>query len=124
MKKSLLLCLGFVLLLGAATYLAAADVTGDWDLTTKSPRGERTVTVTFTQNGENLTVKMPGMRGGEPIEATGTVKGNDIEWSVTRSTPNGEFTITYKGTIDGDKMSGTTQMGERSSEWTAVRKAK
>lgn len=124
MKKicSLLSVLSLVVI---PLFLAAQEVnvTGDWDLTTQSPRGgERTQTIHIEQNGENITVTMQG-RGGEEITAEGTVKGNKIEWSVTRNTPRGEFTITYTGTVEGDTMSGEAQMGDFGTrEWTAKKK--
>ncbi len=117
-----LFSLALVVLLASAVVLAAANITGQWDMTRKTPRGDQTSTVTFTQDGEKLTVKMPG-RNGEEITGSGTVKGNDVEWTITRTTPQGEFTMTYKGKVDGNKMSGTMQMGERSMEWSAVKKA-
>jgi hypothetical protein len=112
-------------LLAVAAWALSADVTGDWDLTSQSPRGERTSTVTFKQDGENLTVTMPPMReGGEAMTGTGTVKGNAIEWTITRTTQRGEFTMTYKGTIDGDTMKGTVEMGQMGAQdWTAKKKA-
>jgi DNA-binding beta-propeller fold protein YncE len=98
------------------------DVTGDWEMTTQSPRGERTQTIHIEQDGENITVTMQG-RGGEELTAEGTVKGNKIEWSMTRSTPRGDFTITYTGTVEGDTMSGEAQMGDFGTmEWTAKKK--
>lgn len=98
------------------------NVTGDWEMTVKSPRGERTRNIHFEQDGEKLTVTMEG-RGGEKITGEGTIKENKIEWSITRSTPRGEFTITYTGTVEGDTMSGEAQMGDFGSmEWTAKRK--
>jgi len=103
--------------------LSAQDVnvTGDWEITTQSPRGERTSDIHFEQDGESLTVTMQLMN--EEVTAEGTVKGNKIEWSVTRSTQRGEFTISYTGTIDGDSMSGEAQMGDFGTmEWTAKKK--
>jgi hypothetical protein len=121
MKK--LFSLVLVGLLASAVVLAAVNITGQWDMTVKSPRGERTMTVTFTQDGEKLTAKMPG-RNGEEITGTGTVKGNDVEWTVTRTTPQGDMTVIYKGKVDGDKMTGTSQFGDRPGmEFTAVKKA-
>jgi len=100
----------------------AVDVTGDWELTMETRRGEMTRDVKFVQEGENLTVTMEGFRGGE-VTGEGTVKGNEIEWTITRSTPRGEMTITYTGTIEGDTMSGEVQMGDRGSvKWTAKKK--
>ncbi|MDH4195817.1 MAG: hypothetical protein OEW05_00260 [Candidatus Aminicenantes bacterium] len=98
------------------------DVTGEWEMTRDTPRGPMTSTITFKQDGENLTVTTIG-RDGQEIVSKGTIKGQDIEWSMTRSTPQGEFTIISKGKVEGDTMSGTTQMGERTSEWKAKRKA-
>jgi len=98
------------------------DVTGDWEMTTVTPRGERTQAVHFEQEGEKITVTMQGMRGGE-FTAEGTIQGNTIEWSLTRSTPRGDVTITYTGTVDGDTMSGEVEMGDfGSAEWKAVKK--
>jgi hypothetical protein len=121
MKK--LVVFSLALLMVAAFVAAAVNVSGEWDMTSKTPQGERTRPVTFVQDGEKLTVKTVG-RDGQEMIATGTVKGNDIEWSMTRTTPQGEFTVTYKGKVEGDKMAGTMTMGDRTMEWTAVKKAK
>jgi hypothetical protein len=114
-----------VLFLAAAFGLAqstqTADVKGDWELTTTTPRGERTSAMTIAQDGENITVTLTNPRG----EATGkgTIKGNDIEWTVTRTTPRGEMTISYKGTVEGNTMSGNLQMGNAGTgTWKAARK--
>lgn len=97
------------------------NVTGDWELTTQSPRGERTSDIHFEQEGEKLTVTMQIM--GEEATVEGTVKGNKIEWSITRSTQRGEFTISYSGTVEGDAMSGEAQMRDRGSmAWSAKKK--
>jgi len=97
------------------------NVTGDWEMTTQSPRGERTSDVHFEQESEKLTVTM--QLRGEEATAEGTVKGNKIEWSITRSTQRGDMTIAYSGTVEGDTMSGEAQMGDFGAmEWTAKKK--
>ena len=114
----------FSILVLLAIILSAQEVnvTGDWEMTFTTPRGERTRDIHFEQEGEKLTVTWQSFRGQE-ITAEGTVKGNEIEWSATRSTPRGEFTVTYKGKIEGDTMSGEVQMGDRGPfEWTTKRK--
>lgn len=103
------------------------DVTGDWEMTSQTPRGERTQTIHIEQDGEKLTVTMQGgFRGGQEggeITAEGTIQGNKVEWSFTRSTPRGEFTIKYTGTVDGDTMAGEVDRGQGgTSPWTAKRK--
>ena len=98
------------------------DVSGDWELTLQSPRGEFTQNVHFDQEGESLKVAMEGRGGGESTGA-GTIKGSEIQWTVTRSTPRGEFTSNYTGVVEGDTMSGEVQMGDFGSrQWTAKRK--
>jgi hypothetical protein len=114
--------IGFLLcLLFSCSLFADVDVTGNWEMTISSPRGERTRVVEFVQDGEALTVITEG-RDGERIEAEGTVKGTGIEWMIRRETPRGIFEMKYKGKIEGDAMKGTVQFGQgRTSEWTAKR---
>lgn len=122
LKKTLLV--SFAILALVTLHLSAwtADVSGTWEMTMTSPRGERTSEITIEQDGENIKVTMPGFRGGDPMVAEGTVKGDKIEWSVTRETPQGEFTMTYTGTVAGDTMSGTADFGRGSMDWTAKKK--
>ncbi len=123
MRGKQFLFMSFILL-AAGLAAAAVNITGSWEMTMTTPRGERKTDVSFVQDGEKLTVKTIG-REGEEITGAGTVKGNDVEWTITRNTPRGEMTSVYKGKLDGDKMSGTVQMGpngEFKIEWTAVRK--
>jgi hypothetical protein len=122
MKK--LFSLSLALLLASAFVLAAVNVSGDWEMTVKTPQGDRTRPVTFVQDGEKLTVKTTG-RDGQEMVSQGTVKGNDIEWTIIRTGQDGtEFKMVYKGKIEGDKMTGTFDMRGQPVEWTAVRKAK
>jgi hypothetical protein len=123
MKKiySLIAMLAFALI-PFMLFAQDANVAGDWEMTTQSPRGERTQDIHIDQEGQKIVVTMPG-RGGEEMKAEGTVQGNKVEWSVTRSTQRGEFTISYKGTVEGDTMSGEAQMGDFGSmEWIAKKK--
>jgi hypothetical protein len=126
MRKIWLPVFGLTLLAVFAVFALAQEtnVAGEWDFTMQSPRGERTMVVKFTQEGEKITVTMPGFRGGNEITGEGTVKGKDIQWSITRTTPDGnEFTVTYKGTVEGTTMSGTTEMGQMGTmEWKATKK--
>ena len=122
MKRNLL---AISLLLLSAVLLVAEDinVSGTWKISMKSPRGERTVEMEIKQDGENITVLMPG-RDGSTHESKGTIKGNEISWSSTRETPRGSMTLSYKGTVDGDTMKGKVDFGgRRSSDWNAKRVA-
>jgi len=102
------------------------NVTGDWEMTSETPRGERTQTIHIEQDGEKLIVTMQGgMRGGQgggEITAEGTIQGNKVEWSFSRSTPRGDFSIKYTGTVEGDTMTGEVDRGQGgTSPWTAKR---
>jgi len=97
-----------------------AKVAGKWEMTSQSPRGTMTSTLTFQQDGEKLKGTMTGPRGGETA-FEGTVKGNEISFTVKRQTPNGEFTVEYKGTVSGDTIKGTTETPRGQREWTAKR---
>jgi len=123
MSKKYAIFTFFILVLLAISLSAQeVNVTGDWELTITTPRGERTQNIHFEQEGEKLTVTMMGPRGGE-ITGEGTVRGNKIEWTITRSGRRGEMTIAYTGEIKGDTMSGEVQMGNRGPfKWTAKRK--
>ena len=129
MKKGLIVLLAF--LVSGIALAMAANITGTWEMTTVSQRGERKQDVTFKQEGEKLTVSwmQAGRGGGDPVEikGEGTVKGNDIEWKITRTTQRGEMTTLYKGTVvDDTHLKGTQTMNmggqDMTSDWTAVKK--
>ena len=103
----------------AVPLAAATDVSGTWTMTATTPRGERTSTLTFVQDGEKLTVTSKSDRGEST--GAGTLKGEAIEWSITRETPMGPMTVTYKGTVAGDTMSGEAVMRDQPMPWKAVR---
>ena len=124
-KKTLLVSFAILALvtLHLSAWTVAVDVSGTWEMTSPGRDGERKSDITIEQDGENIKVTMPGFRGGDPMVAEGTVKGNAIEWSVTRQGQQGEFTIVYVGAVEGDSMSGTADFaGRRSMDWTAKKK--
>ncbi len=121
-----------VLILAGVVAFAAASITGTWEMTYTTQRGERKMDVTFTQTGENLAVSMMmPQRQGDPVEVkgTGTIKGSDIEFKITRQTQRGEMTTEYKGKlVDDNNMTGTFEMNmggnAQTIEWKTVRKPK
>jgi hypothetical protein len=113
------IALATLVALAAVPLAAAADLSGTWTMTATTPRGERTSTLTFVQEGEKLTVTSKSERGEST--GAGTIKGDAIEWSITRETPMGPMTVTYKGTVAGDTMSGEAMMRDQPMPWKAVR---
>ena len=122
MRKYSVLGLTAVVLFSITLLAQGVDITGDWEMTMETRRGETTRTISFVQDGEKLTVTMEGFQG-EDITGEGTIKGNELEWTIIRSTPRGDFSMTYTGQVEGDTMTGEVHMGQRgSNEWTAKRK--
>lgn len=113
-----------VFLMSVGKFLAAdepAKVGGTWEMTSESPRGTMTRTLTIQQDGSTIKGTMKSERGESQFE--GSVTGNKISFTVKRETPNGAFTIEYSGTVDGDSMQGTAHSERFDFKWTAKRKS-
>jgi len=116
------LALGILILWGASFYALAVDISGTWDMTIQTDRGDWNTELTIEQEGEKIKVTMPGWQGDQ-IEGEGTVKDNKIEFTFNISTQRGDFSITYTGTVEGDTMSGEAEMGDFGTmQWTAKKK--
>jgi hypothetical protein len=124
-------CLAAILLAGSLPAalqasqepVKAADISGVWEMTMQTPRGEMKADVTFVQKDDVLTVTMPNPMG-EEMKGEGKVKENTAEWKFAMTTPDGgEFILVFKAQIEGEKMTGEVQMGDfGSSGFTAVKK--
>jgi len=116
------LALGILILWGTSLYALAVDVSGTWDMTIQTERGDWDMELTIEQDGEKIKVTMPGFQGDQ-MEAEGTVTDNKIEFTFNISTQQGEFSIPYKGTVEGDTMSGEADLGDFGTmKWTAKKK--
>lgn len=122
LKANVILISLAILVLGTALSAQEIDISGDWELTMTTQRGEMTSSMSIVQDSGKITVTMEGRGGGENT-GEGTISGNKVEWTITRSTPRGDFTMTYKGTVDGNTMTGEIERGERTIEWTAAKKS-
>ena len=96
------------------------DLTGTWEITMTTPRGERTSTLTFEMAEDGtLTGTMAGRgMGGETTETEiedGWVTGNAFGFFVTRSFNERTMEIAYAGEVEGDDMSGMMAMGDQFS---------
>ena len=99
-------------LLGASSITVAAqdvDVTGDWEITSESPRGSQVIPITFAQEGTTVTGSAV-MRQG-PVEIQdGKVEGNTFTFKVVMSFGERSMEQVYAATVDGDTMEGTITM--------------
>ena len=81
--------------------------------------------VTLKADGEKLTGKLAGSRGGDIDIHKGRFKDNRVYFEVERRSRDGEkSTNVFRGKLDGDKITGTytsTFRELRTNEWDAVR---
>jgi hypothetical protein len=84
-------------------------VDGSWKVTMETPMGARTATAQLTSAGGSLTGTMSGDAGATEI-FDGTVSGNSLAWK-TKITQPMALTLEFAVSIDGDKMTGTVQLG-------------
>jgi hypothetical protein len=123
MKRLTVAIAGAALLALAGPALAqeAVDVSGDWEITIESPRGTRTRTVTFEQDGNELTGTMETQMGATPI-SEGSVNGSEISFTMVFTRGEGSMSLVYTGTVEGDEMSGNVVTPRGEIPWTAKRK--
>ena len=88
-----------------------ANVAGAWALTVQTDGGTGNPSVTFKQDGENLTGTYSSQLFGEQA-ITGSIKANAITFSFTGTFEGTKFTVTYTGTVEKDTMSGKVTLGE------------
>ena len=116
MKKLLRLEVALAVLLVSVVFIPAAiaadtaNVSGEWDLSVETPNGTGTPSVTFKQDGENLTGTYKGRFGESQLK--GTVKGNEFTFTVTISIQGQDLVLDYSGTVDGDSMKGKAKFGD------------
>ncbi len=85
-------------------------VDGTWNLTLKTPMGDRPVTVILTSDGNDLSGKFQAPQGDQEFEG-GTASGDEATWSTMFNGAMGEMKLDFVGKVDGDTMDGTVQFG-------------
>ena len=102
---------------GAATTTAPSTTTaavglagGQWDITIKTPGGDRPATATLTEDKGKLTGTLASEVGEVPI--TGTIEGKAVKLAFTAVTPNGDLPVTMTGDIEGESIvNGKAEIG-------------
>ena len=117
---SRLLSTTFVLVLGAASLAAQADIAGDWELSINGPEGVINATATLKQDGEKLTGSITSQQG--TVELAGTYKAKKVELAFQIQSPNGPLDIKVNGDVDGPDMKGIIDFGMGMADFTAKKK--
>jgi uncharacterized pyridoxal phosphate-dependent enzyme len=100
-----------------------ADITGRWDVRIQFAAGSSDHTLHIRQQGNQLV----GTHQGDftARDFSGTISGGDVRISSSIGEVHGAaLSYRFSGKLDGDKMSGSLDMGEYlDAKWTATRHA-
>jgi hypothetical protein len=95
-----------------------AAITGNWKLSTESRHGKLNGFFRIKQEGSKLSGTCE-VEGHGVKQMSGTIDGKKVTLSVPFD--EGKMTLTFTGTVDGEKMSGSTDLA---GPWTASRETK
>jgi amidase len=98
-----------------ASVAAAADISGDWELTLTRLGAEDYVHMTLKVAGQKLTGNL------NELELEGTVRGDTLEFNAKR--PGGEELGNLTGTVNGSELSGGGTLFHEKVTWSARRPA-
>jgi hypothetical protein len=125
MKRKIALL--FVLILLCLVPVFAADISGKWTATIKTPIGDMNYVFDFKVEGEKLTGKAVMSMGGESSESVlseGSVKGDEISFVETLKVQGQELRCEYKGKISGNEIRGSRTPGSYGTEEFVASRAK
>ena len=87
---------------------------GIWRIELEIPAGPREGTVRLTSVGNSF-----GGQWSDGSESLlfdgGKIEANSVVWSVEAPSPSGPVNIIFAGTVEGDRMSGTVDVGGANS---------
>jgi len=87
----------------------AMSITGDWDVTIKTPIGSLAVVYTFTEHDGTLAGTATGKDETVPLQAI-AVDGLRITWSQSVRKPM-RLNLYFDVTVDGDRLAGHSRAG-------------
>jgi imidazolonepropionase-like amidohydrolase len=98
-----------------------AQVAGNWNMTMNSPQGVMEIVMRFTQTGNTIAGTLTSSLGEQQVE-DGQVSGRVITWKSTIQFGGQSMTLSYRAEVDGNRMSGTAELGSfGNSPFTAER---
>ena len=91
-------------------------------MTLQSPQGPLDVTMTLTQAGTTFSGTMTSQVGSMEV-SDGQVSGRNATWSATLTLGGQTITLNYRAEVDGNRMTGSAELGSfGSATFTADRK--
>jgi imidazolonepropionase-like amidohydrolase len=94
----------------AADNAAANAASGTWTITATFAEGERTVTLTLTQEGERLRGSIQGALGSADITNGSIGTGGELRFTVPVTLRETSEEANFTGTLTGNVMRGTVQV--------------
>jgi hypothetical protein len=115
----------FLLSLVAYAVPAAAqslNLSGEWVINLKTPRGNLTLTATIKQEGERISGQAVGMNLVKTVQLEGTIQDQDVKVVCIVPIDNNFVQISLTGKVDGDSISGKADFaGVTAGDWSAKR---
>jgi hypothetical protein len=115
-----------MLLITSALPVAAQTVnmTGDWEVVLKTPKGDVPGKATLKQDGEKLSGVVKGKLGVRVMPIEGTIQGRALKLFLTLRDSNSDIPLTLTGEVEGDVAKGRADFGGfAEGSWTARRLA-
>lgn len=107
---------------GAGGGAAAAQIAGSWTMILNSPQGPLDMTMTLNQTGATFSGNITSMMGTSTIDE-GQVTGRNVSWSMTLQVGGQSITLNYRGQVEGNRMTGSAELGSfGSATFTAEKK--
>jgi imidazolonepropionase-like amidohydrolase len=97
-------------------------LTGTWNLTVNLGQGEKTATLTLTQEGERLSGTIAGALGAGDISNASTTSAGEVRFTVPLEIEGQTKEATFAGTLAGDQIRGSvTVVGMAPGTFTGSR---
>jgi hypothetical protein len=97
-----------------------ASIAGQWRATLTFARGSAEHMLVFEQQGDSVVGTHFGEYGSGDL--AGTITANQVHFRSSQKIEGQRLSYEFTGTAQGDKMSGTLNMGEYGiSQWSAER---
>jgi imidazolonepropionase-like amidohydrolase len=107
---------------GATGAAPAVQVAGTWNMTMNSAQGVMEIVMRFTQSGRTVAGTLTSSFGEQQVD-DGQVDGRVLTWKSTIQFGGQSMTVSYRAEVDGNRMSGTAELGTfGSSPFTAERR--
>ena len=97
-------------------------LSGAWNLTVNLGQGEKTATLTLTQEGERLSGTISGALGAGDISNASTTAGGEVRFTVPLEIEGQTKEATFTGTLAGDQIRGALNVvGMTPGSFSAIR---